>query len=107
MAEDAVPKDATDVLWNYFAAAGVACGRLRTLADRLEADFKAVDGGYAAFHSLPMPQRAIVSDQILGSASAIATNLLEAKLHEANLNSFLADGIPPPPDESTYEAHEQ
>jgi hypothetical protein len=74
------------------------------LADRLLADFRASDGGFASLAELPMPQRAVVSDQIVGAAQAVPRNLLEARLHEADVNALLVDGVALT--EPTFELHE-
>jgi hypothetical protein len=98
-------RDAAEVYWVYVDSLGVQSGRLRALTDRLESDFRASDGGYGTLQALVMPQRAIVSDQILGGAQGTTRNLLEARLHERDVNSLLAEGVPL--DEPTPEGHER
>jgi len=84
--------DATDVWWSYVASRGVVCSRTRSLVERLEVDFRAADGGYAALHALPMPQRAVVSDQIVGATQAIVRNLIEARLSQEDMAELLQGG---------------
>jgi hypothetical protein len=99
------PPDAVDAYWAYTASLGIQGESLRALDDRLNADFRAADGGYASLGDLPMPQRAVVSDQILVGAQGVIRNLAEARLHEQDINSLLADGVPFA--EATPKAHAQ
>jgi hypothetical protein len=85
-------EDATDIWWSFIASHGVRREQIRALATQLESDFRADAGGYATLRDIPMPQRAIVSDQILGAAQAIARNLIEARLSEEDVAALLADG---------------
>jgi hypothetical protein len=96
--------DAVDVYWTYIASLGIQAERVRALDDRLNADFRAADGGYASLAELPMPQRAVVSDQILIGGQGVIRNLAEARLHEQDVNALLAEGVPYA--ENTLEAQE-
>lgn len=84
--------EAEQAHWGYLSSIGVEFTQIRGLSDRLEGDFRAADGGFAAFGALPLLQRAVVSDQIIGSAQAMLRNLSEARVHEQDVNSLLADG---------------
>jgi hypothetical protein len=76
---------------------------LKELIEQLESDFSAADGGYRQLRTLVDPiQRAVVSDQICMSASAIRSNLIEARLHEQRLSQILGDSGIPFPAEATY-----
>lgn len=76
---------------------------LRELLEQFECDFSASDGGYRQLRALHDPtQQAVVSDQICMSASAIRSNLIEARLHEHQLTEILGDAGTPFPAESTY-----
>jgi hypothetical protein len=102
---DAPEPDATEAYWEYIAAIGIDADNLRALEGRLNDEFRAADGGYAVLAALPMPQRAVVSDQILTSAHGVIRNLAEARLHEQDLNELLDEGVPYA--ERTFEAQER
>jgi len=78
----------------FLASIGVRTKCLDALVDQLHADFSEAAGGYRAYRYLPLRQRAIVSDQILGAAQATKTNLVEARVSEQNIGELLADGVP-------------
>jgi hypothetical protein len=84
--------DAEQAHWRYLSAIGIEYTEIRALTARLEADFRAADGGFASLGALPPLQRAIASDQILGAVQALLTNLAEARVHEQDANALLADG---------------
>src|SRR4051812_1554900 len=90
------------VLWDVLSELGVQHSRLRELWETLRSDFDSSDFGFRSMSMIPDDlQRAVVSDQICQTARAIASNLLEAKLHHEEFSVSLgADGIRFP-DEAT------
>jgi hypothetical protein len=84
--------DAEQAHWAFLTSIGLETDRIRALTERLEDDFRAIDGGYAVLGALPMPQRAIVSDQIGGAAQAMVRNLAESRIHEQDANQALGHG---------------
>jgi hypothetical protein len=86
--------DADAALWQFLSQMGVQTARLHALIDRLRTDFLAEEGGYRAFHDLPLLQRAIISDQVLGAAQATGTNLGETRMYEQDLGELLTGGVP-------------
>jgi hypothetical protein len=86
--------DGVDAYWAYAAAEGIRTERIRALDNRLTADFRATDAGYASLDQLPRFQRAVVSDQILVGAQGAIRNLAEARLHERDIGGLIADGVP-------------
>lgn len=105
MADDPVFEDATEARWRHFADADVRIANVRALADRLNSDFRAADGGFAAYSALPLEHRAVVSDQIVGAPQAVPSNLIEARLHEKDMNELLSGGLPF--GEVTLKSHER
>jgi hypothetical protein len=76
---------------------------MKELIDQLEPDFSVAEGGYRQLKALSDPiQQAVVSDQICMSASAVRSNLIEARLHQRQLSEVLGDSGVPFPTEATY-----
>jgi|HubBroStandDraft_6_1064221.scaffolds.fasta_scaffold79768_2 hypothetical protein len=89
--------------WELLDDLAISSGYLKELIEQLESDFSAADGGYRQLHALVDPiQRAVVSDQICMSASAVRSNLVEARLHEQRLSQIVGDSGVPFPAEETY-----
>jgi hypothetical protein len=79
----------SDPRWNVLRANGISVEHLRLLLEQLQGDFSVEACGFTAFHRIPdEKQRAVVSDQICQSAYAITENLLEAKLHQKQLEAI-------------------
>jgi hypothetical protein len=89
--------------WELLDDLAIKRTHLKELIEQLESDFSAGDGGYRQLRALVDPiQRAVVSDQISMSASAVRSNLIEARLHERQLSAIFGDSGVPFPTEATY-----
>jgi hypothetical protein len=96
--------DAEEAHWAYLSSIGIAFNQIRSFSDRLEGEFRAADRGFAALGALPPLHRGVVSDQIVGAAQAMLTNLAEARVHEQDANTLLSDGEPFPRNEGRVRA---
>jgi hypothetical protein len=88
----AAAPDADTFRLEFEDSLGLNLGPLRQLIETLLASFAADAGGLPGLADLPLQQRAIVSDQVLTAAQATSTNLVEARLHEQDLQRQLAEG---------------
>ncbi|HJZ34939.1 MAG TPA: hypothetical protein VJ204_01605 [Solirubrobacterales bacterium] len=86
---------AEDSRWDVLADCGVETTRLRALIERLAGDFGADQGGYRQMAAITDKEtRAVVCDQIGQSAFSISENLLEARLHQRQLEEIVGpDGV--------------
>jgi len=88
-----------------FADLSIEVGHLGALDERLEADFTVEDRGFAQLGAITDDyDRAVISDQIDASVGSTATNLLEARLHQRDIEERTGDdGIGFPTEETAKE----
>ena len=81
---------AEEARWDVLEDCGIETARLRPLVEQLDCNFFADDGGYRQLHAISdEEQRAVVSDQISQSIFAVSENLLEARLHQRQLEEIV------------------
>jgi hypothetical protein len=90
-----VSEDIASAVWELMTDLAIPHRRLRGLIERLEEDFEADNAGYGQLRGLSDEEwRAVVSDQIGQSARAIRDNLIEARLHQRELEGIVGgDGV--------------
>ena len=91
----AAPRAADQDWWVLMDDLSITSDQLRLLIEQFESDFSAKDGGYRQFAAITNDvQRAVVSDQLLMTATAIRSNIIEARLHQRQLEGiFGSDGL--------------
>lgn len=76
-------------------AEGLRVVTCAALEDRLIADFSIADRGYRQFAAVTDErERAALSDETCQAVQAVGTNLMEMRLHEKDLASLVAAGLP-------------
>jgi len=79
--------------WAILGQFAVPHANLRALEERLDADFTVGDYGYAQLADLTdVRLRAVVSDQVLRTAHAVADNLLAACMYRERLDELAGGG---------------
>jgi hypothetical protein len=86
---------AESAAWELMSDLAIPHLHQRGLIEQLEHDFSAAEAGYRSLHAIAdEKQRAVVSDQILQSAIAVRQNLVEARLHQRELDGIVGpDGL--------------